>query len=296
LSFLGNAKHYISPLFAWWPEYKKSKIGIIGLVIMIVMVALVLLAPAIAPYDPRETWVGPSFGAPSPQHLLGTTSVGEDVLSQMLWSGRVSLMIGFSAAALIISAGTILGLLSGYFGGIIDELVMRIADILLILPRLPLLIVLAAYLEPGPPTVILMLATTGWAGIARQVRAQTLSVKQFTYVEASKSVGASHLRIIVQHVLPNVAGIVIAAFAMEVVVAILVESGLAFLGLLDPTKPSWGMMLYFAQNESAFQWGAWWWFMPPGLSIALVGLAFAYIGNTLNDRFVLRLKVTRSQK
>jgi peptide/nickel transport system permease protein len=198
-------------------------------------------------------------------------------------------MIGFVAAFLITSIGASVGMMAGYFGGVIEELVMRLADILLIMPRLPLLIVLSAYLRPGPWTVIMLLTVTGWAGIARSTRAQTLSVKQHSYVEAARSVGASNLRIIIQHVLPNVAGIIIAAFVMEVVVAILVESGLSFLGLGSLSHPTWGVMLHFAQTDAAFTWGAYWWIIPPGLSIALVGLGFAYIGNTLNDRFVLRL-------
>ena len=229
------------------------------------------------------------YQAPSWEHLMGTNSQSEDVWSRLLYSGQNSLMIGFVAAFLITSIGASLGLTAGYFGGVIEELVMRLADILLIMPRLPLLIVLSAYLTPGPWTVIMLLTVTGWAGIARSTRAQTLSVKQHSYVEASRSVGASNIRIILQHILPNVAGIVIAAFVMEVVVAILVESGLSFLGLGSLSHPTWGVMLHFAQSDAAFTWNAWWWIVPPGLSIALVGLAFAFIGNTLNDRFVLRL-------
>ncbi|MFC1905850.1 ABC transporter permease, partial [Chloroflexota bacterium] len=229
------------------------------------------------------------YAPPSREHLLGTNSVSEDVWSRLLYSGQNSLMIGFVAAFLITSIGTTFGMTAGYFGGIIEELVMRLADILLILPRLPLLIVLSAYLVPGPWTVIMLLTVTGWAGIARSTRAQTLSVKQHSYVEAARSVGSSNIRIIIQHVFPNVAGIVIAAFVMEVVVAILVESGLSFLGLGSLSNPTWGVMLHFAQTDAAFAWNAWWWVVPPGLCIALIGLGFAYIGNTLNDRFVLRL-------
>jgi peptide/nickel transport system permease protein len=254
-------------------------------------VAVALSAPGYSIVSPKDSFepYAKTYEAPSWEHILGTNSQSEDVWSRLLYSGQNSLMIGFVAALLITSIGSGLGLMSGYFGGLIEELVMRLADILLILPRLPLLIVLSAYLTPGPWTVIMLLTVTGWAGIARSTRAQTLSVKEHSYVEASKSVGASHIRIIVQHILPNVAGIVIAAFVMEVVVAILVESGLSFLGLGSLSHPTWGVMLHFAQTDAAFTWNAWWWIIPPGACIALLGLAFAYIGNTLNDRFVLRL-------
>ena len=261
-------------------------------------VKVALSAPGydiVSPFDGFEPYAQ-KYQPPSSQHWLGTNSQSEDVWSRLLYSGRNSLMIGFVAAFLITTIGTSLGMSAGYFGGVLEELVMRLADILLILPRLPLLIVLSAYLRPGPWTVIMLLTVTGWAGIARSTRAQTLSVKQHSYVEASRSVGASNLRIIIQHILPNVAGIVIAAFVMEVVVAILVESGLSFLGLGSLSQPTWGVMLHFAQTDAAFTWGAWWWIVPPGLCIALIGLGFAYIGNTLNDRFVLRLRKVKPPK
>ncbi len=242
----------------------------------------------VSPYDNFEPYPQ-RYAPPSIRHILGTNSQSEDVWSRLLYSGQNSLMIGFVAAFLITTIGASLGMTAGYFGGVIEELVMRLADVLLILPRLPLLIVLSAYLTPGPWTVIMLLTVTGWAGIARSTRAQTLSVKEHSYVEAARSVGASNIRIIIQHIMSNVAGIIIAAFVMEVVVAILVESGLSFLGLGNLSQPTWGVMLHFAQTDAAFTWGAWWWIVPPGLCIALLGLAFAYIGNTLNDRFVLRL-------
>jgi ABC-type dipeptide/oligopeptide/nickel transport system permease subunit len=261
-------------------------------------VKVALSAPGydiVSPSDGFEPYAQ-KYQPPSGKHLLGTNSQSQDVWSRLLYSGQNSLMIGFVAAFLITTIGTTLGMSAGYFGGVLEELVMRLADILLILPRLPLLIVLSAYLRPGPWTVIMLLTVTGWAGIARSTRAQTLSVKQHSYVEASRSVGASNIRIIIQHILPNVAGIVIAAFVMEVVVAILVESGLSFLGLGSLSQPTWGVMLHFAQTDAAFTWGAWWWIIPPGACIALIGLGFAYIGNTLNDRFVLRLRKVKPPK
>lgn len=282
----------LQALTGWWKTYKQSKIGVFGLAIVIIFVVVILLAPYIATHNPREMTVD-WFQPPSWNHLLGTTSAGQDVFSRLLYAGRISLTIGFIVAASATFIATTLGLIAGYFGGVVDELVMRVVDIILILPRLALLIVLAAYLRGGMWTMILLLTVTGWAGTCRQVRAQTLSCKEYTFVEAARAVGASSRHIIWNHILPNVAGIVIANFAMAVVIAILMESGLSFLGLGDPTRPTWGIMLYFAQQESAFSWGAWWWFLPPGACVALLGIGFAYIGNTLNDRFVLRLGIRR---
>lgn len=287
-SLLMNAKQYIASWFGWWDTYKRSKVGIAGLVITVGLITVILLAPVLATHDPDTMtmdWLQP----PSLDHILGTTSVGQDVWSRLLYAGRVSLLIAVivSTASMIIAV--VLGLLSGYFGGLFDELVMRLVDVMLILPRLPLLIALAAVLRGSIWTIILLLIVTGWSSTCRQIRAQTLSCKQHSFVEVSKSVGAGPFHIIKNHIIPNVAGVIIANWAMEIPLIILMESGLSFLGLGDPTTPTWGIMLYFAQQESAFSWGAWYWFVPPGVCIALLGIGFAFIGNTLNDRFVLRL-------
>lgn len=285
----GYISTFISTYFGWWNTYKKSKIGVAGIIIIAFLLIMVIIGPFVAPYDPKAFDSTLFFDPPSWKHLLGTTSIGQDVFSQLITYGRISLLIGFLAAASITITGTIIGLVAGYFGGIVDEIFMRLADILLIIPRLPLMIIFAIYMGGSFLSIVFVLWITGWAGIARQVRAQTLSCKQHAFVEASRSTGASNFRIIRNHIIPNVAGVIIANFIMEIVVAIIVESGLSFLGLGDINNPSWGVMLYFAEEDSAFISNAWWYWIPPGLCIALVGLGFTYIGNTLNDRFVLRL-------
>ena len=290
-SWLSRFKETIGPLFAWWPEYKKSKMGVAGIVIVVIMVMAILLAPVLATHDPYEysadlsgTWLPPSFS-----HLLGTNSVGQDIWSSLLYAGRISLAIGVIAAIGATLIGTILGVIAGYFGGLADEIITRISDVLLILPRIPLYIIIAFLVGPGFWTIIMVVVSLGWTRNARQVRAQTLSCKQYQFVERSRSQGASNIHIMWNHILPNVAGLVIANFVLEVVTVIMLEAGLSFLGLGDPLHKSWGVMLHFAQIDGSFSHNAWWWWLPPGICIALIGTAFSFIGNTLNDRFVLRL-------
>ncbi|MCX6013085.1 MAG: ABC transporter permease, partial [Chloroflexi bacterium] len=226
------------PYFGWWNTYKKSKIGIAGIVIVAIIVIMVIIGPLIAPYNPKQMDASFIFSSPSMKHILGTTSTGQDVFSQLVIFGRVSVLIGIVAASLITFTGAVIGLISGYIGGIVDEILMRCADVLLILPRLPLMIIFAVYMGGSFFSIIFVLWITGWAGIARQIRAQTLSCKKHTFVEASRSIGSNNFRIIRNHIIPNVAGVIIANFVMEIVVAILVESGLSFLGLGDINHPS----------------------------------------------------------
>ena len=254
-------------------------------------VVVALSAPGQASLSPADDFepYGKKFEPPSRTHLLGTTALAEDVWSRLAYAGRISLFIGIVASLAVVALGSTIGIFAGYFGGIIDEVLTRVADIMLVLPQLPLMIILAALMGPGMNTILFVVIVLGWTHIYRQIRALTLSVKQYSFVEAAKAVGASNIRIIIQHIMPNVAGIIIANFVLEVVLVIMLEAGLSFLGLGDPLHESWGTMLYFSQNWGAFSGGAWWWWMPPGLCIALLGMAFSFIGNTLNDRFVLRL-------
>jgi len=285
-----KSKQITGPLFAWLSEFRKSKIGLSGLVIAIIFILCALLAPVISTHDPGLRDADAMFQPPSWQHLFGTTALGQDVFSRLMYAGRISLFVGVVGSLGVVALGSTIGIFAGYFGGIIDELVTRIADIMLILPQLPLMIILAALMGPGMNTIFFVVIVLGWTHIYRQVRALTLSVKQYSFVEAAKAVGASHIHIMWYHILPNVLGIVIANFVLEVVLVIMLEAGLSFLGLGDPLHVSWGTMLYFSQTWGAFLARAWWWWLPPGLCIALLGMAFSFIGNTLNDRFVLQLK------
>lgn len=288
VSWLTKFKEIIVSPFAWWPEFRKSRMGVAGIAILAVMVIAILLAQVFATHDPYE-YSYDMFLPPSLSHWLGTNAVGQDIWSALLYAGRTSLAIGVIAAIGSTFIGTVVGVIAGYFGGLVDEIITRLSDILMILPRLPLYIIIAALIGPGFWNIIIVVVSLGWIRNARQVRAQTFSCKQYQFVERSRSQGAGSLHIMWNHILPNVAGLVIANFVLEVVTVIMLEAGLSFLGLGDPLHKSWGVMLHFAQTEGAFSQGAWWWWLPPGLCIAFIGMALSFIGNTINDRFVLRL-------
>lgn len=279
----------IASLFAWWPTYSKNKLGVIGLFVFILMITLAILAPVIAPHDPRQMSTD-IYLSPNRDYLLGTTAYGQDIFSQLFYSARISLLVGILTAIITNTVGTLVGLIAGYFGGLIDEILMRLADILIILPRLPLLIILAQLFGPGITTMIIVISSLGWTGMARQIRAMALSLKEYPYIESTRALGASNMRIIIRHILPNVLGVVLSHYVMSVVMIILLETGLSFLGFGDPLRPSWGQMLNFAQSAGAFSQGAWWWWLPPGLCITLLCASMAFIGMTLNDHFVLRLR------
>jgi len=283
------------PLFGWWNEYKKSKVGVAGLAIALIFIVVIIFAPLIATHDPNpmtpEMQLPPSW-----DHLLGTTTVGRDIFSQLVFAGRISFFIGVVGSLGVVLVGSIIGILAGYFGGLADEILTRVMDILLVLPRLPLMIILAAFMGPGMNTIFFVVVVLGWTRVARQIRAMTFSVKEYTFVEASRAAGASHKHIMWYHILPNILGVAIANFVLEVVTVIMLEAGLSFLGLGDPLHESWGIMLYFAQEDGAFGLGMWWWWLPPGAAICLLGMAFSFIGNTINDRFVLRLRTITMKK
>ncbi len=274
----------------WWREFSKSKMGVVGLILFIFITMMVILAPYVATHDPK-LYDPIRAVPPSTAHILGTDTWGRDLYSMLLYAGQYSLFVGVVTAAIVIGIATTIGLFAGYFGGIIDEILMRTADVLMVIPRLPLLIVLASFLSPGLQTIMLIIICLGWTRPARQIRALTLSVKHYDYVESTKAAGGSSLHIIFHHIFPNVSGVVVAQFVMEVVAVILLETGLSFLGFGDPLRFTWGQILFFAQQKAALTSGFWWWWLPPGIIITMVCFSLAFIGTTLNDRFVLRLNV-----
>ena len=279
----------LGKIVEFWNVYKQRKTAVVGLIIVVIMLTSIILAPYVAPYDPHKRFRNERWESPSLKHPLGTNDIGNDILSELIFAGRISVSIGLIAATIVVIVGATIGLISGYFGGKVDEFLMRFTDVVLILPRLPLMIVMGAYLGPGMGTIIFVYCIVGWATLARQIRSQVLSIREFTFIEASKAMGASNSHIIVNHVLPNVFGILIANLVLEIMYAILTEAGLSFLGLGDPTNKSWGVMLYFAQMQGAFMQGAWWWIVPPGLSIAFLNCGFNFIATALNDLFSLKL-------
>jgi ABC-type dipeptide/oligopeptide/nickel transport system permease subunit len=272
--------------------YRRSWIGMLGLLFILAFIVMALIAPYVAPYDPRAL-VGLPFRKPSAEFPLGTDQVGRDIYSQLIWGSRVSLMVGLLASFFGVAIGTSIGLVSGYYKGPLDAVLMRITDLFITVPNLPLMLILAAIIGRSMWNIIFVIAFLGWTSTARMVRSQTLSIKERPYVEAARSVGARDTQILWRHILPNVFPLVFANAIVGIVDAILAESGLSFLGLGDPTKPSWGLILRYANEAGALATGRWWFIIPPGLCIMLVAIGFAFSSYSLDQILNPRLRERR---
>jgi len=254
-----------------------------GFLILAFFLLLATLGPLLIDTDPVRT-SDASLQPPSGRHWLGTTQSGQDVLAQVVHGARVSLGVGFLSALIATVLSIVVGLVGGYAGGLVDEVLSLVTNIFLVLPALPLVIVLAGYLpNRGLTSVAVVIAVTGWAWGARVLRAQTLTLRKRDYVEAARLSGERHWRIIFFEILPVEFPIIATSFLAPVVGAILAEAGLSFLGLADLTSVSWGTMLYFAQNNQALLVGAWWWFIPPGLCIALIGAGLGLLNFGIDE-------------
>ncbi len=263
--------------------------GVSGGIIVGALLCGAVFAPLIAPYDPTER-VGTPFLPPSSEHLLGTNDVGQDLLSELIFGARVSLSVGIVAAMVALLIGTSVGVIAGYYPKRLGAVMMRGVDVILILPFLPLLIVLAAYLGRSLLNTILVIGILIWAEPARIIRSQVLSLRAREYVLAARSMGAPDRWTILRHIVPRTALLATGSFVRAVSNAILLEAALSFLGLGDPIQKSWGSTLFWAQARGAFLTPAWkWWVLPPGLLIMLASLGFALIAFSLEERINPRL-------
>lgn len=264
-------------------RWKRNPLGWIGLGLLAIILAMAVGAPYLAPYNPARL-SGKPFEPPSPAHPLGTNDIGQDILSELIFGARVSFLIGILSALIAVGIGTTVGLLAGFYRGIVGTILMRAVDVMLIIPVFPLMVLLAAYLGQSLWNLVAVIGLLGWARPARIIRSQVLSLVERDYVTAARAIGARDARIVIRHVLPGVLSLALAQFVLAASSAILTEAGLSFLGLGDPTQKSWGSMLYYAQARNAFLSGAWaWWVLPPGLMIAASVLGFALSGFALED-------------
>lgn len=273
-------------------QFFRSPMGVIGLVMLLLVVLVAVFAPWLAPYNPRErVQVTPDdiLAPPDAEHWLGRDDAGKDVLSLLIYGARVSLIVGFTASFMSMVIGTTVGLTAGYYGGRIGNILMRFVDFLMVIPDLPLMLVIIAVMGRGLTNIILVIGLLGWTYTARLVRSQVLSVKERQFVLRAQAIGSSNTRIIMSHIFPQVLPLIIAQAVLDVSVAILAESSLAFLGLGDPTLISWGSMLNFA-FERAISRQAWWFILPPGFAIVWVSLSLVLIGNTLDQIVNPRLR------
>ncbi|HYO29520.1 MAG TPA: ABC transporter permease [Thermomicrobiales bacterium] len=273
-----------------WRRFRQHRLAMFGLAVIGLLFLAAVLAPVIAPYDPEQVNPIARHRPPlSEGHLLGTDEIGRDVLSRLLYAGRVSLVVGFAAMAVTIVVGSVVGLVSAYYGGTIDAGLMRLTDVFLSFPTIYLLLVLAAFVQPSVLSITLIVGATAWMEVARIVRAQFLASKQQEFVLAARALGATAPRIMGRELLPNGIGPIIVAATLQVANAILAESYISFLGYgIQPPQASWGIMLNNAQD---FFTRAPWLAIFPGVAITLAVLAFNFIGDGLRDAFDPRQRV-----
>ncbi len=287
-------------LLRFWQTFRANRLGLLGAFLIVSAVLVAILAPLLTPYQPTDI-MRDATGHPRPcaspaEHPpLGTDDAGRDLWSELIYGARISLSVGFVAGFIAMFVGSLFGISAGYFGGWLDNLLMRITDVLLVIPDLPLILVLVATLRQMDlhvsPLVVLVfvIGLLYWTSTARLIRSQVLTIKERQFIARAQAIGAGQVHIIRKHILPQIMPLIVANTVLIVSTAILVESGLAFLGLGDPTQPSWGTILNFAFDRNAITNGAWWFYLPPGLAIVWVSLGCVLLGNVLEEMLNPRL-------
>ncbi len=265
----------------FWGRFTSNLLAVTGLVMVLLLACLAVAAPLLSPYDPQAIDTYHILEPPSASHPLGTDSLGRDCLSRLLYGAKISLLVGFVAVGIATLVGTLLGAVAGYYGGWIDSLIMRFVDVMLCFPAIFLIMAVIAFLEPSIWNIMAVIGLTGWMGVARLVRAEFLSLKKRDFVLAARVMGASDMRIVFSHILPNALAPVLVSATLGVGSAILTESALSFLGIgVQAPTPSWGNMLTEGKDNLEI---AWWLSLYPGLAILLTVLAYNLLGEGLRD-------------
>lgn len=264
-------------MFETFKVFLRNRKALVGLIIVLLYVAVAVFGPMILNLDPMQR-VGRPHQPPSPDEWFGTTRMGRDVFAQAIYGTRTSLAVGFFAGIIIVLIGTCLGIAAGYFGGWIDEVVTFFTNVVLVIPQLPLLLVIAAFMGQTSPVVIaIIIGLTSWAWGARVTRSQTLTLRNREYILASELIGERPARMIFVELLPNLLSIIGFNFIGSVTYTIITQATLEFLGLGNPMSVSWGTMLYHAQNTSAISIGAWWEVLVPALAVAGIGIGLSLL-------------------
>ncbi len=278
-----------------WRRFRRHRMAVVGLVILALLVLGVIAVPLVSPYTYDQQDLSNMFGGPTSAHLLGTDELGRDTLTRLMYAGRISLLVSFTAMVLTIAIGTVVGVVSGFFGGWVDAVSMRIVDLMLSLPTLPLLIIFSKMVGTTGHVgivvlnMVIILTIFGWMPAARLVRGTVLSLRGQDFVEAARALGASNIRIMFRHLVPNSMAPIIVQATLSVGAFIITESALSFLGLgIQPPVPSWGNMLYGVQQ---YMWSNPWLAIYPGACIFLTVLSLNFIGDALRDSLDPRLKV-----
>lgn len=273
-------------LFVVWRKFKKSKLAIAGLSIVLFVFFVGLLAPIIAPYSP--SWSGSSRLPPSMDNVFGTDNLGRDMLSLVMYGAGISIYVGIATVLIELGVGITIGMIAGYFGGIVDEILMRITDVVFTLPIIMMLIVaVSMFSVRGINVIIAVMGLLGWPFVARMVRGEYLTLRETTYVEAAKSMGAGGLRIMVRHIMPNMLSVIIVLATMDIPWFIFYEATLTFLGFGDPISTSWGVLL---QRGYLYMQSAWWIITFPGLALLFTSLGFNLLGDGLRDALDVKMR------
>jgi peptide/nickel transport system permease protein len=274
--------------------FQRDRLAMIGLIILVFFVLVAIFAPVIAPYGPQEVieeggiWL--SNEKPSAEFPLGTTNVGRDIFSQLVYGSWTALLVGFSAAIAVSVIGTIVGLIAGYYGGWVDAVLMRLADVAFGIPFLPFIIVLSAFLDPSIWNIVIAMAALLWRDTARVIRSQVLVIREQAFVSAAKVSGASNLRIVFVYIAPSILPLTFLYGSLAIGWAILTEASVSFLGFSDPDMISWGFMLQDAFVSQALSRGAFYWIIPPGICIMLTVMAGFFIGRGYEEIIFPRLR------
>jgi peptide/nickel transport system permease protein len=264
-----------------WQRFRANRFAICGATVVGALFVLSFLAPYLTPYAPGDLDAYHVLLPPSSAHWLGTDELGRDVLTRIIYGARISLKVGFVSVGIAAFIGTVAGLFAGYYGGWIDQVLMRFVDIMLCFPTFFLMLAVIAMLEPSIWYIMIIIGLTGWMGVARLVRAEVLTLRERDFILAARAIGASDLRIIFVHILPNALSPVIVTATLGVAGAILTESALSFLGIgVQPPVPSWGNMLTAGKDYLEF---AWWLSLFPGLAILVTVIAYNLVGEGLRD-------------
>ena len=259
--------------------FVRNKLTLVGAVLVMLLALAALLAPLLSPHDPAAIDLSRRLIGPCREHPMGTEQLGRDVFSRMLYGSRISLLVGFVAVGIAMVVGSLLGATAGYFGGWLEWSLMRFVDVMLSFPTIFLILAVVAFIEPGLGPIAIIIGLTGWMGVARLVRAEVLSLKEREFILAARAMGASNARIIFRHLLPNAMAPVVVSATLGIGSAILIESGLSFLGLgVQPPMPSWGNILTEGKDTMGV---AWWLTLVPGTAIFSVVLGCNLLGEGL---------------
>ncbi|MFA5331889.1 MAG: ABC transporter permease [Methanoregula sp.] len=264
----------------------------ISIAVLCFYIIVALAAPLLAPDGPYAI-TGKPLQPPDDSHIFGTNEVGQDIFAQLVYGARITLLFGFCSALLAVFISTSIGIIIGYYGGLVDEIVCRVIDVIMPIPMFVLLIVLTTFFSPGVLQVSLLMGLLGSVHGVRMMRSQVLSVAQTSFVEGAKAVGASDFHIMSRHILPNVMPIVMVKFVTQSQRLLLMGVGLSFIGLWDTSTIDWGTMIQNAYSQGGLALGLWWWILPPGIAVIGISLALAMIGYSFEEKFNPRVGVNR---